>query len=416
MTSIPKNDPHVNASDHSGDLPPRDCWLLHHYAQGAPDPRAELTSDLGRAIFASVLDAMKANGGTRWPALQKVMLTQPEWASKAFFAIDPDKDPGADPKDSTTEQRGWTHTALLTASFAALEMVVHGLVVAGGLTILGGKPKGGKSWLVLQMAQAVAAGVRVLGLETRQGAVLYLCLEDGERRLQERLWKQGAPDDLPIHYVFEVKPLNTLEGKTDLEELIAQHHPVLVIIDTIAAAKTGKLDENEAGGMADLYNWLRRLGQREQAGILVVAHHKKGAGGDVGDDMRGSSAVPGAADINLGLYKTDSGSVLKSEGRDIGEEELRLKFDVLARYSWQLVGDARKLAKTEAEQAVLDVLAKIEPADTAALARAMSKARQTVAATVKRMVSDGLVAETTEKRGNATVLIYRTTAAAQGGE
>jgi len=412
MTAARSSDP----SQQTPALPPRDCWLIHRYGSGAPLGVNDLESPLGKTILQATFDYIGANGAEPWPALRKVLLTQSESVRRAILAIDPDKEPGADPKDSATEQRGWTHTALLTASFAALEMVVHGLVVAGGLTILGGKPKGGKSWLVLQMAQAVAAGVRVLGLETRQGAVLYLCLEDGERRLQERLWKQGAPDDLPIHYYFELRPLNTLEGKADLEELIAQHHPVLVIIDTIAAAKTGKLDENEAGGMADLYNWLRRLGQREQAGILVVAHHKKGAGGDVGDDMRGSSAVPGAADINLGLYKTDSGSVLKSEGRDIGEEELRLKFDVLARYSWQLVGDARKLAKTEAEQAVLDVLAKIEPADTAALARAMSKARQTVAATVKRMVSDGLVTETTEKRGNATVLIYRTTAAAQGGE
>jgi RecA-family ATPase len=57
-----------------------------------------------------------------------------------------------------------------------------------GLTILAGKGKIGKSWLALGIAIAVASGGYALGsIKVEQGDVLYLALEDNERRLQKRL-------------------------------------------------------------------------------------------------------------------------------------------------------------------------------------------------------------------------------------
>jgi RecA-family ATPase len=54
-----------------------------------------------------------------------------------------------------------------------------------GLTLPAGKPKLGKSWLALSVAFAVAAGGVALGTyPVAQGEVLYLALEDNERRLQ----------------------------------------------------------------------------------------------------------------------------------------------------------------------------------------------------------------------------------------
>ena len=56
-----------------------------------------------------------------------------------------------------------------------------------GLHILAGAPKTGKSWLALWLCQQVAGGEKVWGYPTQQGTVLYLCLEDGYHRLQDRL-------------------------------------------------------------------------------------------------------------------------------------------------------------------------------------------------------------------------------------
>src|SRR5205807_3358146 len=60
-------------------------------------------------------------------------------------------------------------------------------ILPEGLTLLAGKPKLGKSWLALSVALAVAAGGFALGKQpVTQGGVLYLALEDNERRLQSR--------------------------------------------------------------------------------------------------------------------------------------------------------------------------------------------------------------------------------------
>lgn len=59
--------------------------------------------------------------------------------------------------------------------------------------MLAGRPKLGKSWLALQLAQASACGGKVFEQSVEPGPVLYIALEDSERRLQQRLQLQGWP-------------------------------------------------------------------------------------------------------------------------------------------------------------------------------------------------------------------------------
>jgi len=76
---------------------------------------------------------------------------------------------------------------LLAAKFAPTRVVVERLMAAG-LTLIVGKPKTGKSRLVLAIGTAVALGGYALGgLAVERGKVLYLALEDGEKRVQTRL-------------------------------------------------------------------------------------------------------------------------------------------------------------------------------------------------------------------------------------
>lgn len=56
--------------------------------------------------------------------------------------------------------------------------------VAEGLTLFAGKPKLGKSWLVLDICNSVARGTYTLGgAHCQEGDVLYAALEDNPRRL-----------------------------------------------------------------------------------------------------------------------------------------------------------------------------------------------------------------------------------------
>ena len=78
---------------------------------------------------------------------------------------------------------------LQTMEFPPAKAYIDGLVLEG-LTVLGGKPKLGKSWWALRAAIAISTGGVAFGNPARSvtGArVLYLALEDGNARLQDRL-------------------------------------------------------------------------------------------------------------------------------------------------------------------------------------------------------------------------------------
>ena len=78
-------------------------------------------------------------------------------------------------------------TDLMSKQLPPIKFIVPG-IIAEGCTILAGKGKIGKSWLVMGLATAVASGGYALGsIKCEQGSVLYLALEDNERRLQSRI-------------------------------------------------------------------------------------------------------------------------------------------------------------------------------------------------------------------------------------
>ena len=106
--------------------------------------------------------------------------------------------------------------------FPAIRYVVPGYI-AEGCTILAGRPKLGKSWLVLDMGLAVATGSTCLGgIECEQGDVLYLALEDNERRLQKRIDKVLGPlHDWPESFEYATEwPRASDGGVEQIEEWI----------------------------------------------------------------------------------------------------------------------------------------------------------------------------------------------------
>jgi len=82
------------------------------------------------------------------------------------------------------ERTSWTAAELRDLKFPEPRWAVPG-IIPEGVTLLGGAPKIGKSWLALGLSLAIASGGKALGsVEVEPGAVLYLALEDTGRRLQ----------------------------------------------------------------------------------------------------------------------------------------------------------------------------------------------------------------------------------------
>ena len=207
-----------------------------------------------------------------------------------------------------------------------LNFVVDTLI-SQGLHILAGSPKVGKSWLALWLAVTVAKGEPVWGLPVKQGTTLYLCLEDSQLRIQNRLF--DVTEDAPpsVHFCTESRILG--DG---LEEQLRQfltEHPdtVLVIIDTLQMIRGTTYDNTYANDYRDL-SALKRLADAHGIAILLIHHLRKEKADDVFNRISGTTAISGAVDASFTLVEEQRGSGrarLSCIGRDIEYRELELR-------------------------------------------------------------------------------------------
>lgn len=234
-----------------------------------------------------------------------------------------------------------------------------------GLSALAGRPKVGKSWLALQIAQAVATGGQALGRTVTAGPVLYLALEDTPRRLKNRMQMQGWPV-LPQgqgefmnlgDFDDQIGPLSDRLSVDRLTDQMRSGGYRLVVIDTLSRAIRG--DQNDADVMTRALSPLQKAALEMNAVVLLIDHHRKNSLGDTDPilDLGGSVAKSGVCDCLWGLYREQgkAGAILHVLGRDVDEQRLRLTHDRVTG-CWQSEGDADALKVTEARQRVLQAL------------------------------------------------------------
>ncbi|MEW6381016.1 MAG: AAA family ATPase, partial [bacterium] len=91
---------------------------------------------------------------------------------------------------------------LMQRDIPPIQWIIPGLLPQG-LTVLAGKPKVGKSWLSLHWGLGVAYGGKVLSsVDVPQADVLYLALEDSDRRLRERIGKLTCGSAVPSNLYY----------------------------------------------------------------------------------------------------------------------------------------------------------------------------------------------------------------------
>jgi hypothetical protein len=247
---------------------------------------------------------------------------------------------------------------LSAKQFEPVRWIVPG-IVAEGVTLLAGKPKLGKSWLCLDIALAVATGSEVLGgVACDQGDVLYLALEDNERRLQQRLRKlqpDGAwPDKLC--YATECPTLDR-GGAEHIQQWVQQvQRPRLVIVDVMARL-TGPRDKKETLYEQDYKSIqaLSKLASSTGLAVVLVHHTRKTTGIDRLDSVSGSTGLTGAMDTVMVLDKADGLVTLYGRGRDVEEIDIALSFDAVS-CRWTKVGDPEALKRSAQRNAVMNLL------------------------------------------------------------
>lgn len=251
----------------------------------------------------------------------------------------------------------WTAGELLRTAFAEPVWIVPGLIPSG-FTVLAGRPKLGKSWLALQIATAVGAGGKVFDRDVEARRVLYLALEDNERRIKERLVKQKAPALETVDFRFEWPPLTSVLAVDELTKAIDSKEYGLVVIDTISRA-LGDADQQDQAAMNMRLGTLQRMAIERNIGFLVVDHHRKPTAnvGDVVDDVMGATSKVGVADAALGLYRArgQSEATLKVTGRDVMDQEMILNWDVDLS-CWQHGGDAATVRADTVQASIIEAM------------------------------------------------------------
>jgi hypothetical protein len=222
--------------------------------------------------------------------------------------------------------------ALRTMAFDPLKFVVPGVIIEG-LTLLAGKPKIGKSWLLLHAAIAVARGGFTLGeIKCPEGDVLYCALEDNLPRLKSRMMKLIGPDqDWPKRLAFQCELPRLSEGGLDaIKTWVANAaDPRLIVIDTLAMVKAPRT-KNDNAYDAD-YNAvlaLRTFAAEHHVAVVLVYHLRKADSDDAFDTVSGTLGLTGAPDTVLILKRDASGGVvLHGRGRDLTEIEQAMQFN-----------------------------------------------------------------------------------------
>jgi predicted transcriptional regulator len=294
------------------------------------------------------------------------------------------------PLASRNGHRRWTGTELLTTEFREPRWTVSGLLPEG-LTILGGRPKRGKSWLSLQLAIAVATGGRFLDQQIEKGCVLYFALEDGERRLNKRLLALECPRSVEnIYFEFEMPTF----GKGGIEYVlgtIADVEPTLVIIDTLSRALPGTTDQSAVNDMTSILGPLQHESIERQLALVVVDHlNKQQPTKDPTLDLLGSTAKGAVPDTLWGLYRdnADPKGTLAIKGRDTEDEELSLAFRPMP-LGWQLVGDTRSLSRTNIQDEYLRAFGALGECTADTIADYLGVTRTTAAEMLRKLYEAG---------------------------
>jgi hypothetical protein len=285
----------------------------------------------------------------------------------------------------------WTVAELLDANLPEPKWAIPGLIPEG-LTILGGRPKVGKSWLALQMAHSISTGSIFFGHRVELGNVLYIALEDGSRRLQERLRKHGIPRDAMITFERNWEPLQG-EGLGYLSREISEHAYRLVIVDTLTRAFRG-LDQNDQPIINAVMSNLQRMCQDYHLAMVFIDHTNKPKGflSDPVDSIMNSTVKTAVADQVLALYKEQGKAIanLKGRGRDTEEIDLLLSWDPTT-CCWQYEGETGQIRITEERKEILDALDVLGKSQANKVAQYLGKDRSNIRRKLNELYNQQLV-------------------------
>ena len=274
--------------------------------------------------------------------------------------------------------------------------IVDGLLNEG-MILFGGKPKRGKSWLMLDLALSVGTGSPVwrhFPVPEPQ-PVLYIGLEDGRDDIRERLFaiQPGITDTGKLEFLYHFPRLNE-GGLEKLRGYAESGRYRLIIIDVLARVESAdrRGSEKRYHDIYDMLTPLQDLRHQHPLCMILVTHLRKSEAQDIFDGLHGSVAYQGVQDALWVLERRlqSNVAVVHTLGKRSHHQALHVSF---ADGHWEFLGHDEEIKFSQARQDVQDLLDEYERDMTVSeVNRHLSQPRDRYRATQQlmyRMLQDG---------------------------
>lgn len=186
------------------------------------------------------------------------------------------------------------------------EWLVKGLMARREVSFLAGPSQSGKSFLVTDIALAIARGTPWMNRVVRRGAVVYVAAESHQGVINLRLPAYAKHHEIPydadLPFLTLTKSPNFYRDEEAIHKLIAEIKAYeasidmkveLVVVDTFSAATRGA-DEIKGVDMSKIHDRIKMIVEQCNTGMLVV-HHMNAQG----DKLRGHTSLFGDVDSVL---------------------------------------------------------------------------------------------------------------------
>jgi KaiC/GvpD/RAD55 family RecA-like ATPase len=213
----------------------------------------------------------------------------------------------------------------LSVTDTTIDWQVEGLIADETATIFGGFPGCGKTFLLIDLALAVATGGMFMDhFPTQQGNVLFIDEENSPQLVASRFNAQimGRNLEPPIERIeIAVGEGFMFENSTqlrNLERVLTEFQPNIVIIDSLI--RVHGAEENSAREMAKTFRIIKRLIRRYNVSFVFSDHIRKQTSKILGAALRGSSDKWAFVDTLLAVSKSHDMIVVQHAKSRFAEE------------------------------------------------------------------------------------------------
>jgi hypothetical protein len=217
-----------------------------------------------------------------------------------------------------------------------VEWMIHSILPTKSFSALFGPPGSFKSFIALDMAEAIATGRPWMGNQIeQQGAVLYICGEGFGgmgARIKACQIHHSTPKGAPIYVIRH--QLNLRSSAEDFNALMMAVVQLvettgiefqLLIIDTLARAFGGG-NENDSDAMGSFITSMGKIQEFLNCALMVLHH----SGKDLAKGLRGHSSLLGAVDTQLEILRFEDqakGIISLTKQKD-GQDGIRIGFEM----------------------------------------------------------------------------------------